>query len=253
MLLSPREWHKRYLQKAGWTHAMRSFLFRRFEIGADKRVLEVGCGTGAITSELSTTSTSRIFGLDLNYPYLSFARENDPHSLYTAGDAFSLPFVSASFDAAFCHFFLLWIRDIPSMLAEIARVTRPGGMILALAEPDYGGRIDFPDSLAELGQWQAYALGSQGAQPNIGRRIMAEFLAAGFEEVESGLMGGQWKAGFDPSAFESEWKILESDLAVMISPSRLQALRRMDEVSHRKGERILYVPTFYACGKVVAV
>jgi ubiquinone/menaquinone biosynthesis C-methylase UbiE len=250
MLLSPHDWRQRYQQQAGWTRSMRSYLFRRYDIGAGKRILEVGCGTGAVTSELSATSTSHVFGLDLNFPFLSLASENDPLTHYTAGDAFSLPFASVSFDAVFCHFFLLWIRDIPSVLAEIARVIRPGGTILALAEPDYGGRIDFPDSLTELGQWQAFALGSQGAQPNIGRRLMAEFLAAGFTEVESGLMGGQWKASYDPTVFEAEWKIIESDLAVMVSSSRLQALRRMDQVSHRKGERILYVPTFYASGKV---
>ena len=76
------------------------------------------------------------------------------------------------------------------------RVTRPGGTVAALAEPDYGGRIDFPDSLGELGQWQAFALGSQGANPNVGRRLMAEFIAADLDSVESGLMGGQWKSRF---------------------------------------------------------
>jgi ubiquinone/menaquinone biosynthesis C-methylase UbiE len=249
MLLSPRDWHHRYQQQAGWTRAMRAFLFRRFDLGAGKHVLEVGCGTGAVTSDLSSSSTCMVSGLDLNFPYLEIARAADPRTSYAAGDAFSLPFSTGSFDAVFCHFFLLWILDIPSILAEMRRVTRPGGPILALAEPDYGGRIDYPDSLSELGQWQAFALGSQGAQPNIGRRLMAEFIAAGLEQVESGLMGGQWKTTFDAAVFEAEWKIIESDLSVMISPARLQALRRMDEVAHQKGERILYVPTFYAIGR----
>jgi ubiquinone/menaquinone biosynthesis C-methylase UbiE len=250
MLLSPRDWHQRYLQQAGWTRAMRTYLLRRFDLGAGKRVLEVGCGTGAITADLSTTSTCHVYGLDLNFPYLELASEADTRSRYTSGDAFSLPFSPDTFDAVVCHFFLLWIRDVPAVLDEMRRVTRPGGAILAMAEPDYVGRIDYPDSLGELGQWQAFALGSQGAQPNIGRRLMSEFLAAGLEQVETGVMGGQWKSTFDVDAFESEWKIIESDLSVMVSPARLQALRRMDEVAHRIGERILYVPTFYATGKI---
>lgn len=252
MLLSPRDWHHRYTQQAGWTRAMRSFLFRRYDLGAGKRVLEVGCGTGAVTMDLEATATCMVHGLDINFAFLSLARSADTRTRYVAGDAFSLPYARGVFDAVCCHYFLLWISDLPSILAEMRRLTRPGGVILALAEPDYGGRIDYPDSLTELGQWQAYALGSQGAQPNIGRRLMAEFNAAGLEQVESGLMGGQWKTVFDPAAFESEWKIIESDLSVMISPARLQALRRMDEVASRKGERILYVPTFYASGKVPA-
>lgn len=231
---------------------MRQYLFRRYGLGAGKRVLEVGSGTGAITAETAAIAGLQVFGLDQNLPFVSIAHAGDPLTRYTGGDAFSLPYAAASFDAVYCHFFLLWIRDIPSVLAEMRRVTRPGGVILALAEPDYGGRIDYPDSLTELGQWQAFALGSQGAQPNIGRRLMAEFLAAGFQEVETGLMGGQWKAAFDQPAFDAEWKIIEADLAVMVSSARLQALRRMDEVAHRKGERVLYVPTFYAGGKVPA-
>jgi ubiquinone/menaquinone biosynthesis C-methylase UbiE len=223
---------------------------RRFNVGTGKRELEVGCGTGAITSDLSNTSSGAVYGLDINFPYLEIARETDTRSRYTTGNALSLPFPNATFDSVLCHFFLLWIRDVPSVLEEMRRVTRPGGVVLAMAEPDYGGRIDFPDSLSELGQWQAFALGSQGAQPNIGRRLMSEFIAAGFEQVETGVMGGQWKSTFDKDVFEAEWKIIESDLSVMVSPSRLQALRRMDEVAYRKGERILYVPTFYATGKI---
>ena len=228
---------------------MRSYLFKRMDLGKGKRVLEVGCGTGAITADLSTSTNCKMTGVDIHFPYLEIARDTDTKSGFTGGDAFALPFTDNCFDAVVCHFFLLWIRDIPSVLKEMIRVVRPGCALLALAEPDYGGRIDFPDSLTELGQWQAFALGSQGAQPNIGRRLMAEFLAADLEQAETGLMGGQWKASFDQATFEAEWKIIEADLSVMISPARLQALRRMDEVAHRKGERILYVPTFYAVGK----
>jgi ubiquinone/menaquinone biosynthesis C-methylase UbiE len=249
MLLSPRDWHQRYLQQAGWTRAMRTFLLRRFEIGAGKRVLEVGCGTGAITSELSTTSSARVFGLDLNFPYLSLARENDSHSLYTAGDAFSLPFVSASFDAVYCHFFLLWIRNIPAMLAEIARVTHPGGMILALAEPDYGGRIDYPPELAQLGQWQQEALQRQGAATCTGRQLAAIFNHVGLKEIECGVLGGQWRSAPAGSEAETEWKVLLDDLGGQVSEAQLRPLRELDLQARQRGERILYVPTFYAYGQ----
>jgi ubiquinone/menaquinone biosynthesis C-methylase UbiE len=248
-MLTDHDWHSRYQQQAGWTRSMRHFLFRRMDLQPGKRVLEIGCGTGAITSDLAASFQLNVHGLDINLSFLALGHATDSLSSYTCGDAFSLPYPANSFDAVICHFFLLWIRDIPSVLAEMRRVTKPGGMLAALAEPDYGGRIDFPDSMSELGQWQAFALGSQGANPNVGRRLMAEFLAAGFVQVESGLMGGQWKPIFDKTAFDQEWKIIEADLQVMVSPARLQALRRMDEVAHRKGERILFVPTFYTVGK----
>ncbi len=249
-MLSAHDWHTRYTQQAGWTRAMRHYIFRRLDLNIGKRVLELGCGTGAITTDLSGTVDADVYGLDINYNFLELGHSVDRQTRYTCADANHLPFASDSFDAVVCHFFLLWIRDIPALFREIRRIIKTGGSIAALAEPDYGGRIDFPDSLYELGQWEAIALGSQGANPNIGRRLMAEFVSAGFEQVETGLMGGQWKPSFDKSAFDQEWKIIESDLTVMVSPARLQALRRMDEVAYRKGERILYVPTFFALGKI---
>ena len=249
-MLTAHEWHSRYQQQAGWTRAMRHFILRRFDLQPGKRVLEIGCGTGAVTSDLAAAFPGNFFGLDNNFGFVCLANTADPKPGYTCGDAFTLPYPSDCFDAVICHFFLLWTRDIPAILREMQRVSRTAGMIAALAEPDYGGRIDFPDSLGELAQWQAFALGSQGANPNVGRRLMAEFIAAGLEAVESGLMGGQWKSNYDKGAFDQEWKIIESDLSVMVSPARLQALRRMDEVAHRKGERILFVPTFYALGTI---
>lgn len=248
-MVSARDWRQRFQQQAGWTRAMRHFLYRRFEVTAGKRVLEVGCGTGAITSDLASTFAATIVGLDHNLSFLSEARSLDATTQYLGGDAFFLPFASDTFDVVICHFLLLWVRDITAVLADMRRITKPGGVVMALAEPDYGGRIDFPDALSELGQWQAISLNSQGANPNTGRKLMAEFLNGGFRQVETGLMGGQWKSIFDPSAFELEWKMLEADLDGFVSPARLQALKRMDEVAHRKGERILFVPTFYATGK----
>lgn len=229
---------------------MRAFLFRRLSISTAHKVLEVGCGTGAITTDTGLTASCKLYGLDIDLEYLSIARKSDTQTHFTAANAMETPFPKGVFDVVYCHYFLLWMKDIPAVLAEMRRVTRPGGVILALAEPDYGGRIDYPPSLAELGQWQAHALARQGAHPEIGRRLLALFTAAGFVQVEAGLMGGQWKATFDSQAFENEWKVLQDDLDGMVSPARLQALRQMDEIATQKGERILFVPTFYASGKV---
>ena len=249
-MLTAQEWHHRYQQQAGWTQAMRHFVMRRLDLAHGKRTLEIGCGTGAVTADLAATYRTDVHGIDLNFSFLELAHQADPGTRYVCADAFSLPYPRGCFDGVVCHFFLLWIREIPSLLREIQRVTQSGGFFMALAEPDYGGRIDFPDSLSELGQWQALALANQGANPNMGRRLMAELNAAGFERIEAGLIGGQWKTSFDKLAFDQEWRIIQADLNETVSPARLQALRQMDEVAHQKGERILYVPTFYAVGQI---
>jgi SAM-dependent methyltransferase len=61
-------------------------------------------------------------------------------------DRHTLPFQPV-FDVTFCHFLLLWVSNPEKVVAEMGRVTRPGGSV-RLAEPDYGGRIDYPESLS---------------------------------------------------------------------------------------------------------
>ena len=56
------DWHKRFVQQAGWTSELRNYLFKRAGLPAARRVLEVGCGSGAILSGLVTGAA--IHGLD---------------------------------------------------------------------------------------------------------------------------------------------------------------------------------------------
>lgn len=248
--LTPQEWHVRFLQQASWTRAIRQYLLRRLELGPGKRALEVGCGTGVITTELAALTHASLFGIDLQTSLLSLAKSNDPTTHFCAANAAHLPYFDGFFHTVVCHYFLLWQADATGTLTEMRRVTHPGGWIVALAEPDYGGRIDYPEALADLGLWQTAALQGQGAAPSIGRRLASLFVNAGLEQVESGVMGGQWKGAPAQEELDSEWKMLEADLREIASPSRLKALRNLDQVSWQKGERILYVPTFYALGRV---
>jgi len=56
------EWHKRFVQQAGWTGELRRYLFKRTGLQFARRVLEVGCGTGAILAGLETGAA--VHGLD---------------------------------------------------------------------------------------------------------------------------------------------------------------------------------------------
>ena len=56
------EWHKRFVQQAAWTRELRLYLFKRAGMPVARRVLEVGCGTGAILSGLTTRAV--VHGLD---------------------------------------------------------------------------------------------------------------------------------------------------------------------------------------------
>ena len=92
------------------------------------RVLEVGCGTGLILERIARVAEKAV-GIDLSPGMLEQARARglDVHE----GSATELPFDDCSFDLAYSFKVLAHVPDIEKALAEMARVVRPGGTILA--------------------------------------------------------------------------------------------------------------------------
>lgn len=251
MKMSNTEWHQRFTVQARWTKDLRQYLYGRLDRVISPRVLEIGCGTGAILSELQGKYHGNIFGLDIDQDYLRLSQDNASSSHLIHGDANVLPFKKASFDITTCHFLLLWIAEPGNVIKEMIRVTRSGGWILAMAEPDYGGRIDYPEELAQIGVLQARALQERGADPKIGRKLSSLFHRAGLEFIETGILGAQWSKTPGREDFESEWAVINDDLHhIQGSKELTNTLKDIDFAAWNSGERILYVPTFYAIGKV---
>lgn len=247
--LTPEEWHAWFETQAGWTRPTRQWLYQQAGLGQAKTILEVGCGSGVIAEELAHAGSAAVTGLDIAPAMLAFARRQKSTVTYVQGDAHALPFCANAFDAVVCHYLLLWLADPAQGIREMARVTRPEGCILACAEPDYGGRIDHPPELAELGRWQTKALRRQGADPEIGRRLGELFAAAGLQAMV-GTMAGQWQVPGQPDAdFDAEWAMRERDLAGSLLPSILRQLREFDRQALREGRWVLFIPTFYAVGR----
>jgi SAM-dependent methyltransferase len=247
------DWHARYTQQANWTGDLRHYLFEKAELARARRALEVGCGTGAILAGLK--GQPDFHGLDIDPAALAQCRVHAPGALLTRGDALSLPYRAGAFDVIFCHFLLLWVRDPLRALLEMKRVTRPGGHVLVLAEPDYTARVDQPEALAPLGRWQTESLRRRGADPSLGGRLGDLFSLAGIEIVETGPIQGAERATSpegDPSPAERqlEWAVLESDLAGSVSSEDLQKMKSLDEEAWARGDRRLQVPTYFAWGKI---
>jgi SAM-dependent methyltransferase len=240
------EWHKRFVQQAAWTQKLRLYLFKRAGMSSARRVLEVGCGTGAILASLVTGAA--VHGLDQEPGRLAEAHRHAPQAKLACADALRLPYATGVFDITFCHFLLLWVGDPLQALREMKRVTRPGGIILALAEPDYSARVDKPDELATLGRWQAESLRRQGADPAVGSRLTRLFRQAGIRPVETGSLQPAGERPPVPEELELEWAVLESDLAGAVLPEEIQRLKRLDEAAWGRGERVLYVPTYWMMG-----
>jgi SAM-dependent methyltransferase len=240
-------WHKRYTQQATWTRDLRAYLFEKAGLENVRRVLEVGCGTGAILRELETSAS--LYGLDINPAALAECQINMPKAILTQGNAISLPYSNKTFDIVYCHFLLLWVRDPLRALLEMKRVTKPGGHVIAFAEPDYSQRIDEPDELIPLGAWQTESLKRQGADPGFGSRLAESFFEAGVKINETGTIQGVDKEP-SPQEWEMEWAVIESDLAGIVAGADIQKMKQLDQQAWANGERMLHVPTYFAWGQV---
>lgn len=253
MQMTAEDWHRRFTQQSKWTSDLRFYLDDHFNIQQMKHILDVGCGTGVISKELNSRYRTNVFGLDIESANLELATKYAPQSEYTLGDAHTLPYPSGHFDLTFCHFLLLWVTNPIKVICEMTRVTRTAGYVVAYAEPDYGGRIDYPDELELLGKWQQESLYRQGANAQIGRHLAEIFNKAGLDDVKVGVLGGQWTADNLMEDWLSEWQILENDLSNNPDNVSNWDIYKSLDLTHRKsGDRILYVPTFYAFGQVAS-
>lgn len=251
--LTPEEWHDWFTVQARWTRETRLWLYRQAGLSEARAVLEVGCGSGVIAEELACLTPGRVVGLDLDLRMVELAHRRSSNVLYLQGDAYALPFPSDCFDIVVSHYLFLWLTHPERAANEMARVVRVGGSVLACAEPDYGGRVDYPPALSESGRLQAEALRRQGADPQIGRRLGELFVEAGLQ-VTLGVMGGQWElpATGAGAEFDAEWDMRERDLAALCAPDRLRYWRELDRRALESGRRVLFVPTFYAWGRKIA-
>lgn len=234
-------WHKRYSQQANWTEELRKYIFGQIKADHNARMLEIGCGTGAILETL----TNPAHGLDIQLASVKEAKIHAPAATLTCADAFSLPYANASFDVVFSHFLLLWLPNPKAALTEMMRITRADGHIIAFAEPDYTRRVDKPIALAQIGAWQRDALKAQGADTAMGAKLAELFFGMGMKIVETGSISTSTSDTFDINEWKTEWDVIESDLAGRVADDRIQKMKHVDLQAWLFGRRILHVPTHY--------
>ena len=172
-------------------HAFRSKgLFAADELGPGLRVLDAGCGNGRFTHQAARTG-AEVVGVDLGQGVAAaFGHLSELPNVHVArADLFRLPFARESFDRIFSIGVLQHTGDGPAAFASLARLLRPGGLIVAHV---YGrGR--------RLYEWTDAALRAVTTRlPLRGQLLVAKAFAC----VARGLRGGpEWKRNFYDSVY----------------------------------------------------
>lgn len=98
------------------------------EIKPDDQVIDVACGSGALTRAVRNRTTGRVVGIDVNPAMLAVARRHGGAIEYTEADGQDLPFGAGEFDVGTCQFGVMFYPHPARGLAELARVGRSGAV-----------------------------------------------------------------------------------------------------------------------------
>jgi SAM-dependent methyltransferase len=138
----------KHLREQWWDDEFTEFLVETLRPRPGNRILDVGCGEGLAEVAIGRLhiSQTRLFGVDVAaHKVVAAKRATEAHNQrvhFAAGDAVRLPFRNDAFDSTFCVAVLQHVGAPDAAVAEIARVTAPGGRVV-LVEPDNAARYAY--------------------------------------------------------------------------------------------------------------
>ncbi|MGQ9706245.1 MAG: methyltransferase domain-containing protein [bacterium] len=231
-----------------WFYATRRHIYRTTQIGRMSKILDVGCGCGQITNEIAQLTNAEVLGIDIEPEFIEIAKNKYSDSVvFNVGDGCNLPYDDNEFNGTFCHLYLHWLKDPSKGINEMARVTKKGGTICAMMEPDYGGWLMSSDN-RELKESYIKAILSVGHNPYIGRDLQRLF-------TDIGLTPEIWFYNYIRRRddylrdFEEEWE-LKSLMLELLKP---EGNKKDDIIKWKENERkeiksgrfFSYIPFFY--------
>jgi ubiquinone/menaquinone biosynthesis C-methylase UbiE len=167
------------------------------------RVLDVGCGPGALTGELvARLGAASVAAVDPSEPFVDAARVRHPGVEVRLAAAEELPFEADAFDAALAQLVVHFMADPVAGLSEMRRVTRPGGFVAACVWDFAGGAAPlslFWEAARELDPGVVDESRLAGARSGHLAELMAE---AGLREVEEAVLSIER----EHASFEEWWE-----------------------------------------------
>ena len=165
-------------------------LIQRYGLAPDIRILDAGCGTGEISFRLAEMfPLARVLGVDILDHHLDTARTRyaglSPRLSFEHQSVFELPAGDASYDLTVCRHVIQSVPHAERVIAELKRVTKPGGWLHVIAE-DYGMLhfpVDPPDPRAFWHEAPARFGERTGTDLFVGRHVYGHFEALGLADI----------------------------------------------------------------------
>lgn len=230
----------KHLRERWWDDAFTRFLRDTVQPRAGRRILDVGCGTGTAEVRLSRLQLTQVslVAVDLNVERvqqaLGAARSHNIRASFAAADGQALPFADDTFDAAFCVAVLQHVADVGAAVRDLARVTRPGGRLVAV-EPDNSARYFYSSVDAGMRAFEASgqffaslaAERTDATDAAVGPRLPSLFAGCGIELLDVQLFPVSRARLGVPAA--TLWKERREAVGVAIDRAQDAATKRLGE------------------------
>ncbi len=178
-------------------------------VRADMRVLDVGCGPGALAVELAgRVGGDNVAAIDPAPEFASACKARIPGADVREGVAESLPWADDTFDAAVCSLVVAWMTDADRGIGEMARVTKPGGTVAAAMWDLAGGGMEMLTHFWRAAREIDPSLPDD--EPRAGVRegdLLERFGHAGLQRV----IGCVLETSVDYTDFEDYWQPFTGD------------------------------------------
>jgi ubiquinone/menaquinone biosynthesis C-methylase UbiE len=217
---------------------------------AGGRLLDVGCGTGEDTRRLAAIvgPEGSAVGLDASQTMIETARQRTEGTglpaTFQVADAAALEFPDGSFDAVRAERVLIHVPDPGRVLAEMVRVTRPGGRVVVIDVDFDLCVLDLPD--VELTRRAVHAMCDSMASGQIARQLPRLFRACGLRDITIDCR-------FVPFTDDIIAMLIPGSLAGAVAAGLLdkddaEACWEAAEAAMRDGDALCGFPFFMVCG-----
>ncbi len=186
-------------------HPAMERLLEPLELRAGLKVLDVGSGPGHTTIAIAqrVLPGGHVTGVDINAEFIERAGKRAKAAgfqesvEYRRCDFPPLPFADGTFDRVWCKNVLEYVDDAAATMAEMARVTAPGGIVVAVDSDWDMMAVELGEQMSELTQRILSAAKSIAInEPRIGRRMFHLALAAGLQQVDVRVFASPDRKGF---------------------------------------------------------
>ena len=247
------ERHAAYDQILGW-HPSLEPIIRPLDLKPGLRILDVGSGPAHTTMELARRvgPSGKVTGIDINAEFIArstqHAREAKLAMEFVHRGFPPLPFPDASFDRVFCKNVLEYVDSATDTVTEMARVTAPGGIVVAVDSDWDMLALETGAANRQLNEQMLAASKSIAIkEPRIGRMLYGLMREAELTQVKVDILAGADTVGRALPMFNASFARYAHDSG-RVSDADVNAWRASIERAIAQGKFFFVLPQFVARG-----